>query len=40
MSSDRAGMSFEMWPDEREDAARERALRARWERGEGEEGEE
>jgi hypothetical protein len=34
MSSDRTGMSFAMWPDEREDAAREQALRARWERGE------
>ncbi|KAF7378029.1 SPX domain-containing protein [Mycena sanguinolenta] len=32
MSLDRDAMSFEMWPDEREDAARERALMARWER--------
>ncbi|KAJ6494076.1 glycosyl transferase family 90-domain-containing protein [Mycena vitilis] len=33
MSTDRAGMAFEMWPwvDEREDAKRERALKARWE---------
>ncbi|KAF7378031.1 SPX domain-containing protein [Mycena sanguinolenta] len=32
MSLDRDVMSFEMWPDEREDVARERALMARWER--------
>ncbi|KAJ7840826.1 glycosyl transferase family 90-domain-containing protein [Mycena olivaceomarginata] len=32
MSTDRDAMSFEMWPDEREDAARERALMARWDR--------
>ncbi|KAF7377994.1 SPX domain-containing protein [Mycena sanguinolenta] len=32
MSLDRDAMSFEMWPDEREDAARERALMVRWER--------
>ncbi|KAJ7653078.1 glycosyl transferase family 90-domain-containing protein [Mycena polygramma] len=31
MSTDRAGMGFEMWEDEREDAVRERALKARWE---------
>ncbi|KAJ6551850.1 glycosyl transferase family 90-domain-containing protein [Mycena capillaripes] len=30
MSTDRAGMAFEMWEDEREDAVHERALRARW----------
>ncbi|KAJ7840853.1 glycosyl transferase family 90-domain-containing protein, partial [Mycena olivaceomarginata] len=32
MSTDRATMSFEMWADERQDAVRERALKARWER--------
>ncbi|KAJ6494082.1 glycosyl transferase family 90-domain-containing protein [Mycena vitilis] len=36
MSTDRAGMSFEMWENEREDMARERALRARWEARKGE----
>jgi hypothetical protein len=40
MSTDRDAMSFEMWSDEREDAARERALMARWDRkGEEEEDE-
>ncbi|KAF8217988.1 glycosyl transferase family 90-domain-containing protein [Mycena galopus ATCC 62051] len=39
MSTDRDAMSFEIWEDEREDAARERALMARWE-SKGDEGEE